>query len=412
MNLVAPSPSPHHPAALADDGAEDADPYALAAQSLPSGWREEEVVRLLNRDDADALMRATVFVGHNNVSVAAVIDTGSGPSWINSDTLRRIDAGITDPRLRCPAYTRASGGNAVYTADGQELPRDRQVLLSIAFDDGVHVEQAGPYPPSRVTMLVMAYVVNNLVAPLIIGNGALRQHRAVLRPAEHCIEFKGMRLQDGTTANISVSTLRSGSVTDAGSSTCNVIVAPNPVQRARQAARAASDALPSVDDMLLPTSELNSVHRLQARLAHAAAHRVQTRLARYLSADMQEMPQRTTVKHRTANAAVVCNAQSSPSRASAPMPPRVAARSLTSASVSVAEQLGDYMAPSRLHGPAAPRRDPATLPPLDMSTLIATGPHCALNDEEHARLLALLNAHRDCFGITDDDVGDVSPSLG
>ena len=94
------------------------------------------------------------------------------------------------------------------------------------------------------------------------------------------------------------------------------------------------------------------------------------------------------------------------------MPSRVAARSLTSASVSVAEQLGDYMAPSRLHGPAAPRRDPATLPPLDMTTLIAAGPLCALNGEQRARLLALLNAHRDCFGITDDDVGDVSPSLG
>ena len=107
VNLVAPSPSPHHSAALADDGTEDADPYALAAQSLPSGWRKEEVMRLLNRDDADALMRATVYVGHNNVSVAAVIDTGSGPSWINSDTLRRIDAGITEPRLRCPTFTRA-----------------------------------------------------------------------------------------------------------------------------------------------------------------------------------------------------------------------------------------------------------------------------------------------------------------
>ena len=261
-------------------------------------------------------------------------------------------------------------------------------------------------------MLVMAYVVNNLVAPLIIGNGALRQHRAVLRPAEHSIEFKGMKFKDGTTANISVSTLRSGSVSDAGSSSCNVIVAPNPVQRARQTARAASDAQPSLDDMFSAPSEPTSVHRVQTRLARSSAHRVQTRLARYLSADVQEMPQQISVKHRAANAAVVCNAQSSPSRASAPIPPRVAARSLTSASVSVAEQLGDYMAPSRLHGPAAPRRDPATLPPLDMSTLIAAGPLCALNGEEHARLLALLNEHRDCFGITDDDVNDVSSSLG
>ena len=243
MNLVAPSSLPSTQRRPQTTIADDVDPYVLAAQSLPSGWREEDVARLLNRDDADALLRATVYVGHNNAAVTAVVDTGSGPSWINSDTLRRIDAGVTDPRLRCPVFTRAPGGNAVYTADGKELPRNRQVLLSLAFDEGVHVEQAGPHPPRRVTMLIMAYVVSNLVAPLIIGNGALRQHRAVLRPAEHRIEFKGMRLKDGTTADISVSTLRSGSVSDADSSSpCNVIVAPNAVQRARQAARDDSNA--------------------------------------------------------------------------------------------------------------------------------------------------------------------------
>ena len=220
-------------------------------------------------------------------------------------------------------------------------------------------------------MLIMAYVVSNLVAPLIIGNGALRQHRAVLRPAEHCIEFKGMRLSDGTTADISVSSLRSGSVPDAGTSACNVVALVAP----------------------------NSVQRIQRTLTHCA------------NADASPA-QKVTVKRPTADAAAVRGAQSSPSAAQAPAPSRVAARSLTSASVSVAAQLGDYMAPSRLHGPAAPRRDPAILPPLDMATLIATGPLCALDGEQRARLLALLNAHRDCFGITDDDVGDVSPSLG